>query len=218
MDKKLLQIPKPVIQRFSIYYHILNDKYYIWGKQHISSFEIAEILKLEDTQIRNDFMYLDIRGKPKVGYSINELKNKLATALGYDIKKKSILVGVGHLGRALVSYENFKNYGFIISYLFDINPEIIGTKVKNKTIYHIEKLPQIVKKNDIRIGIITTPKNEAQNVAEIMIKAGIISIWNFAPTALKVPENVFVQNENIADSLAFISRYCSLYGKNKRVQ
>jgi redox-sensing transcriptional repressor len=214
MKKNNLKIPIRVLERFSQYYHILTDETYVWGKAHISSFELANILGIEDTQIRNDFMHLDIKGKPKVGYSIEELKFKLSEILGFRCIKDSVLVGVGYLGKALVNFDGFEEYGLRISFLFDIDKEKINTKVNNKLIYHIEKLPNIVKKNNIKIGIITTPRNEAQKVADLLVNSGIISIWNFAPTTLKVPDNVFVQNENIADSLAFISHYCYFYEKD----
>ncbi len=209
MPKSKGQIPKPVIERFVKYYHILNDKEYTWGKKHISSFELGQILNIEDTQIRNDFMHIEIKGKPKVGYIIEQLKDTIANLLGFRASKKAILIGVGHLGLALAYYPQFSEYGLKIQYLFDIDDEKIGNKINNIQTYHIEKIPKFIKKSDITIGIITTPREEAQKVADLLVASGIRAIWNFAPVTLSVPEGVLVQNENLSESFAFLSHFCS---------
>ncbi|MEG2071408.1 MAG: redox-sensing transcriptional repressor Rex, partial [Bacteroidales bacterium] len=180
------------------------------GEHYISSTTIAESLKLNPIQVRKDLAFVSsTAGKPRMGFEINELINDIETFLGYNNVDDAILVGVGQLGRTLLSYDGFKNYGLNIVAAFDSNEDIVDIKISGKNILPMSKLPALVDRLKINIGIITVPKQYAQEICNIMVKSGIRGIWNFAPIHLEVPADIVVKNENMAASLAYLSRKLS---------
>lgn len=118
-------------------------------------------------------------------------------------------MGVGNLGRALMSYGGFRDYGLDICVAFDADEHIVGTQINGKEIQSVEKLRQICREKQVRIGIITVPAEAAQTVCDELIAGGALAIWNFAPVNLKVPEEILVHNENMAVSLALLSKHLS---------
>ena len=125
--------------------------------------------------------------------------------LDYNNTKNAVIVGAGDLGKALLGYGGFTSYGLNIVAAFDNNPALAGTSVKDKPIFAMEKLPRVVENMNVHIGIIATPAHTAQAVADVLVKNGVKAIWNFAPTSLNVDEDIIVQNENMATSLAVLS-------------
>ena len=107
------------------------------------------------------------------------------------------MVGAGNLGLALAKYDDFKYYGFNILALFDNDPIKIDITVNNKQVFHISKLPDLTRRLNVEIAILTVPKNFAQDTADYLVASGIKYIWNFTPTVLKLPDNVQVWNENL---------------------
>ena len=120
---------------------------------------------------------------------------------------KAVLVGVGSLGTALLGYKGFKDYGLEIIKAFDKNESIIGNKIKGIEISELSNIKETIKENNVRIGIITVPAQYAQEVADTLVESGVKAIWNFAPTRITVPEGILIQNENMASSLAVLSRH-----------
>ena len=123
------------------------------------------------------------------------------------------MVGVGHLGSALLGYPGFKDYGLNIAAAFDVDDKKIGKEINGKKIQHIYKLPALAKRMDVQIGILTAPASAAQELAGLMIDAGIKAIWNFAAVRLVVPDGVIVQHENLASSLAVLSKRIAMKQK-----
>ncbi|MGB8451439.1 MAG: redox-sensing transcriptional repressor Rex [Anaerocolumna sp.] len=121
----------------------------------------------------------------------------------------AIIAGAGILGRALLSYEGFTKYGLDIIAAFDVDETIIDTTINGKKVLSSDKLKDLCSRMKVRIGIITVPAAEAQDICNQMVESGILAIWNFAPVILKVPDNVLVQNEDIAFSLAKLSKNLS---------
>ena len=117
-----------------------------------------------------------------------------------------MLVGVGHLGSALLAYQGFSEYGIDICMAFDANPERDGEVIAGKRVYYTKNMSMLCRIMDIKIAIITVPAQYAQGVCDVLIDAGVKAIWNFAPTHLIVPSDVAVYNENMAASLAVLSR------------
>ena len=206
MENKIY-ISKNSLKRIPFYMEYLKKKKEE-GLIYISSTSIAKGLSLNDVQVRKDLSLVSLNGgKPKVGYVIEELIQDIELFLGLKNNNKSILVGVGSLGSALLCYKGFEEYGLEIVGAFDSSLQKIGTKIGNHEIISIEEVEDFCKKNEIHIGIITVPSVSAQAVCDIMIKAGIKAIWNFAPTKLTVTDDILVQNENMASSLAILSRH-----------
>ena len=176
---------------------------------HISATTIAKMLSLGEVQVRKDLAAVSGLGKPKVGYRTSELISDLEDALGCKKLTPAILVGAGKLGRALLDYNGFEEYGVQITAAFDCNEQVLRMNNTSKEILPISSLKKYCSENGIRIGIITVGSGSAQDVCDQMLEAGITAIWNFAPCQLKVPDNVLVKQENLALSLAHLNSQIS---------
>lgn len=197
--------PEPTLRRLPRYLHILRrlrDE----AVTDVTSVVIAKELNLDQTQVRKDIEYVEYVGKPKVGYNTEELIHAIESFLNYDNMTDAFLVGVGNMGVALMGYKNFANYGFNIIAAFDSDGEKIGKTIHGISILNINKLIDLANRMHIHIGVITTPANEANNVAEMMIKGGIKAIWNFAPTQLKVPKGIIVENTQLSTNVSILKR------------
>ena len=201
---------KNSLKRIPFYMDYLKQKKQE-GEIYISSTLIARGLNLNDVQVRKDLALVSqTGGKPKVGYVIDELINDIELFLGCKNTNKSILVGTGSLGRALLGYQGFNEYGLQIVAAFDSDPSKVGDAIKGIPVLGITEIIYFCKKNEIQIGIITVPHQSAQPVCDMLIKAGVKAIWNFAPTKLNVPSDILIQNENMASSLAVLSRHLNI--------
>lgn len=174
--------------------------------EHVSSTIIAEGLNLNPVQVRKDIALVSsVAGKPKTGFITKELIIDLESFLGYDNENNAVIVGVGGLGKAFMGYSGFENYGLNIIAGFEKDNQMIGNTIKDKPILPFSDLARVIKENDIQIGIIAVPSASAQEVADIMIKAGIKGIWNFANCHLSAPNNVVIKSEDLAANLALLS-------------
>lgn len=171
---------------------------------YVSSSTVAEALDMNDVQVRKDLAAVcKSPGIPKKGFVVRDLIGGISDFLGYSNGNDAILIGAGNLGMALMSYRGFDNYGINIVAAFDSRPEVID----NERIFHISRLGEFCEKLNVRIGIITVPDTAAQKVCDLLVENGIMAIWNFAPTHIKAPEDILVQNENMASSLAVLSNH-----------
>jgi len=172
--------------------------------EYISSSAVAKALDMNDVQVRKDLAAVcKSAGIPKKGFAIRDLISGISDFLGYSSGKDAILIGAGNLGMALMSYRGFDNYGINIVAAFDNRTEVVD----NKRIYHISRIKEMCEQLNVKIGIITVPEFAAQKVCDILVDSGILAIWNFAPTHLKAPDDILVQNENMASSLALLSNH-----------
>ncbi len=186
-------------------------------ERNVSSTEIAKALGLNDVQVRKDLSAVSSGGRPRVGYNVKTLINDLKEFLGYNAINYAVLVGAGHLGKALMSYRGFGEYGLRIVAGFDLEPERVGRESAGKPILPLEALPDYCTEHGIRIGVITTPASAAQAACDLLIRGGIQAIWNFAPAHVTVPSGVLVQNENMACSLALLSKHLNeMLGDNNQ--
>lgn len=198
---------KSTLKRLPFYLDLLKQKR-DQDIMYISSSQVAKELGLHDVQVRKDLATASkLGGKPKVGYEINELIHDIEEYLGCYNTNKAVLVGVGSLGKALLGYEGFYDYGLEIVGAFDNYSGIIGNEIKGVLVHSMDRLSSFIKENNIHIGIITVPVQYAQDVCDKLIDAGVQAIWNFAPTILKEKGNVVIQTENMASSLAVLSRH-----------
>ena len=198
------QVSVNTLQRLPTYLNYLKS---LDDNGNISSTEIARALGLNDVQVRKDLSSVSSGGRPKVGYNIRGLILDLKEFLGYNAVNDAVMVGCGNLGRALMSYRGFRDYGLRIVAGFDISDDIVGEEVGGKPILPLSSLPQYCRENGVRIGVITTPAQAAQKACDLLMEGGIKAVWNFAPAHITVGEGVLVQNENMACSLALLSKH-----------
>lgn len=178
------------------------------GTASVTASDIARLLQLNEVQVRKDLAAVcSTSGRPRTGFSVAQLITDIEEYLGRNNSHDAVLVGAGHLGQALLSYSNFAAYGMNIIVAFDLDPALAGQTVNGKMILPLEKLASTVRRLGARIGVITVPAPAAQEVCDMLVKAGAQAIWNFAPTTLTVPEGVFLQNENMAASLALLAKH-----------
>lgn len=174
---------------------------------NISATALAAGLSMGEVQVRKDLALVSDGGRPKIGYNRERLIADIEDFLGYGDTNDAVLIGAGKLGRALLGYSGFAEYGLNIVAAFDSNDAIIGTSKSGKPIMHLSRLAETCRRFKVKIGIITVPAEHAQAVCDLLIENGIMAIWNFAPKHLTVPENILVQNENMAASLALLSKH-----------
>ena len=201
---KKFSAPEPSMRRLPAYLHVLS-RLLKEKRLFVSCTYISKILRLDPTQVRKDLALTGIIGKPRVGYSVEELIGKIKEFLGWDVQRKAVLVGVGSLGTAILGYQQFRLYGLNIVAAFDRDPAQIGRKIFGVDVYPVEKLPEIAVRSQIDMGIITVNADSAQEVADLMVRGFIRGIWNFAPKPLDVPDDVIVENALLSVSLGVLT-------------
>ena len=210
----IISIPKRTLERLPVYYRVLvqclNE-----GMEYISSGELGERAGFDNAQVRKDLNHIWSGGRPGLGYEIVKLAECLADFLGLNNTTDAVIVGAGRLGTALAGYPGFGGYGSNIVAVFDSDPDKIGGSIGDIPILPVAKLPDLIRRLGIRLGIITVPGESAQELTDAMVAAGILAIWNFAPVRLQVPEGVLVRNEDLAASLATLSYYVRRYSSAK---
>ncbi|MDP8233278.1 MAG: redox-sensing transcriptional repressor Rex [Candidatus Saelkia tenebricola] len=203
------KIPKASVYRLAIYLRGL-EKLKINKKIYVSSPEVGKFCGIDPAQVRKDLSYFGQFGEVGKGYHIKSLVTNLKKILKLHHKKwKMSLAGVGNLGAALLSYKGFENVGFIIQVAFDKDCKKIGRVFSGVKIYDFKKMKEIIRKENIRIGIIAVPAEFAQEVAEIMISSGVKSILNFAPVILNLPSKIIVSNVDLSNELLSLPYFIS---------
>lgn len=197
-------ISKAALQRLPIYMTYLRSL--PDDRTHISATAIAAALRMGEVQVRKDLAAVcDGEGKPKVGYAVKQLIHSLGTFLGYDDLSDAVVVGTGRLGRALLDYRGFSEYGLRLIAGFDIDGSLAGKTETGKPIYPLSRFEELCNRLRTRVGILCVPAGCAQAVCDLMVKNGVRAILNFAPTHLSVPDSVELQNEDIAADLASLA-------------
>ena len=197
-------IPIFSLQRLPIYLNHLKSLP-AEGNTYISSGAIAQALGLGEVLVRKDLAYTSCVGRPKIGYVREELIAALEEFLCCHDKKNAVIVGVGGLGSALMSYGGFAHYGIDIPAAFDNDPKKIGTYIADKPILDVNELKEGCQKYGATLAIVAVPAVHAQEVADKLSAAGIKAILNFAPIQLKAGENVKVINIDVAANLAVLA-------------
>ncbi len=207
-------ISKQLLQRLPLYLNYIKNSADREG--YISAPLIASAMRLNEVQVRKDLAAVSSSGgKPKSGFAAGQLIRDIERFLGYDNVEEAVIAGTGHLGSALLHYRGFDEYGLKILMGFDSDEDLVGTEIAGKQILHIDRLEDVCRRLKIHIGIIAVPAGAAQEVCDRMAAGGILAIWNFAPVHLTVPDHVVVQNENMATSLAILSKHLTEMLENK---
>ena len=200
-------IPKQSLQRLPQYLHYLRAMQPTC--ETVSAVTIAAAMGLHPVLVRKDLELLDCIGRPRIGYNTSELIFSLEKFLGYHDTRNAIVIGAGKLGRALMAYEGFEQYGLYIVAGFDIDPQLIGTHQTGKPIYALDQIKTVCERMHVHIGILTVPSAKAQEACDLLIEHGILAVWNFSQTPLNVQENILVHNENMAASLSALAKHLS---------
>lgn len=195
-----------VIRRLPKYYRYLEELLEK-GITRISSQELSNITGFTASQIRQDLNNFGGFGQQGYGYNVEDLHMELGKILGLEHKFNAVIVGAGNLGQAIADYRGFEDAGFKVVSIFDRNPKVIGLQIRGIEIRDSEFMSDYIKDNNIEIGIITVPKESAQEIADTYVKSGIKGIWNFAPTDLNVPDEVVVEDVRLNESLFILSYF-----------
>jgi redox-sensing transcriptional repressor len=200
------EIPRKAVYRLSIYLRCLH-RLKSNAIRTVSSEALAAAAGVKPTQLRKDLTYLGQFGTRGLGYDVEQLARTITDRLGTNSLQPVILVGVGNLGQALLSYRGFEQEGFEIVAAFDVDPDRKRDKSPAQPIYGMDKLAWFVQAQQVRMAILTVPGVVAQEVANQIVAAGLNGILNFAPLVLQVPEEVIVNNVNLAIELENLSYF-----------
>ena len=203
-NRKSCEVPDATIHRLPLYLEKLKLLQAI-GVEDVSSRQLAESLDIKASQLRHDFHYFGGFSRPGRPYQVEKLVPALEKIIGIATPVPTAIIGAGHLGQALANYHNLDVQGFPVRGIFDTNPKVIGLEMRGQPVRDMDELEKIVIEEKIKIAILTVPSIHAQAVADRLVKAGIIGIFNFAPTDLKVPEGVAVRNERLAVGIMSLS-------------
>ncbi len=168
----------------------------------VVSAEIAAALDIDPTQVRKDLGAIGLRGMGRVGFDAAEVVRTIRSVLAFDQEHAAIVIGVGHLGGALMAYKGFAQYGLRIVAAFDNDAAKVGEEISGCRVRHMRTLRAYLERHGVQLAILTTPASVAQRVANRLVALGIRAIWNFSPTRLTVPPEVFVRNEHISLGLS----------------
>lgn len=204
--KKNKNLPEPTLRRLPVYLYYL-EKVREEGTINISAPTIGKDLKCDPTQVVKDLAVTGVKGKPRVGYNTYELIHALEEYLGFNRTNEAFLVGAGNLGSALLAYQEHQSLGIKLIAAFDTDEKKIGTHVGSIHVLEYNKMFQLADRLKVKIAVLTTPNDVAQNVAEDMVNCGVKAIWNFTSTILDLPKNIVVQNTSLSTNVAVLLRH-----------
>jgi redox-sensing transcriptional repressor len=200
------EIPRKAIYRLSLYLRCLQ-RLKQNGIRTVSSEALAGAAGVKSTQLRKDLTYFGQFGTRGLGYDVELLSQMISDLLGTNSLQPVILIGVGNLGLALLSYRGFEPEGFEIIAAFDIDAKRRRNKQIPQPILELEKLPDFVREKGVKMAILTVPATSAQEVANLLVESGVTGILNFSAIVLQVPETVMVNNVNLAIELENLSYF-----------
>jgi len=198
------KISESTVRRLSLYLQYL-ELTQEQGRTTVSSEELARRSGATSAQVRKDLSFFGSFGKRGMGYEVPALITRLREILGLERAYRVVLVGAGKIGGALIHYEGFRRRGFEVSAIYDRDPKKIGSRSNGLVVRDVKQLEADLKKEPTDIGIVVTPGDAAQEVADRLVRAGVKALLNFAPVQLKVPRDVEVKTVNMAQELEALS-------------
>jgi len=199
-------LPHKTVERLSQYRRallmILSKE-----KMHVFSHEIAQMLHITPVQVRRDLMLIGYSGNLRKGYDIKELIELIGKIIDSEKGQRVAVVGLGNLGKAIISYIKGKRSKLAIIAAFDINPEKINRVYDGVPCYHIDQMQDIIKQNNISIGIIAVPSEQAPAIAEALVLTGVKGLLNYTPKPLNVPPYVYLEEYDMITSLEKVAFY-----------
>ena len=212
------EISQAVIRRLPRYYRYLGELL-DEGVERISSNDLSHRMKVTASQIRQDLNNFGGFGQQGYGYNVQFLYEEIGKIMGLDTEHRIIIIGAGNLGQALANYVKFEKLGFVITALFDVNPELSGKSVRGIPILMLSELDEYCRTHRVDIAALTMPKSKADSIASKLVDLGIKAIWNFAHTDLNMPEDVVVENVHLSESLMRLSyNIANKNGKTRNIQ
>lgn len=209
------EISQAVIRRLPRYYRYLGELL-DEGVERISSNDLSHRMKVTASQIRQDLNNFGGFGQQGYGYNVQFLYEEIGKIMGLNTEHKIIIIGAGNLGQALANYVKFEKLGFVITALFDINPELSGKSVRGIPILMLSELDEYCRTHRVDIAALTMPKSKADSIASKLVDLGIRAIWNFAHVDLEIPnKDVVVESVHLSDSLMQLSYNIVKKSKNK---
>lgn len=204
---KKSKVSNNVIRRMPRYLRKMDELIQA-GVNRISSFELGQQLGLTPSQIRQDFSCFGEFGQQGYGYNVTLLREQIAAVLGIDRGFSAILIGVGHIGHALMDNFCFSEWGFQLRRAFDVNPDIVGKEFGGVQVSHMDELEEYLRQNKVDVAVLTVPREAAISVTELLTANGIKAIWNFTNVELTEPDSsILVENVHFSDSLLSLSYY-----------
>lgn len=200
-NKNIDKIPEPTLRRLPWYLSGIKLMK-VRGENYVSSTALSRETGIDASKIVKDLSYVNISGRTRVGYDIDEMISVLEEFLWPKKVHKAYLFGVGNLGAALLQDSGLKQFGLEIVGAFDVNRNIIGKSINGIPVYDIASLSNKMKNSGVEIGVLTVPIEVAQSVTDNMVENGIKGVWNFTPFRIRVPENIVVQNTSLYAHLA----------------
>ena len=200
------EVPEVVINRLPQYVRILN-RLLDDGTQVVSSQQLGEKLQVTPAQIRKDLSYFGRFGKQGRGYSVSDLLDRLRQILGINSPWNVAVVGVGRLGRAILSYPGFNPDGFRLVAAFDLSNKVVGETIGGLVVRNIDELDEVVSQEKISIGIVAVPVEFTQNVVDQLVACGVRAILNYAPITPQVREGIRIRNIDPVLSLQSMTYY-----------
>ena len=200
------EVPEVVVTRLPQYVRILT-RLLEEGAEVVSSQQLGEKLQVTPAQIRKDLSYFGRFGKQGRGYSVRHLLDRLRDILSLNTHWNVAVVGVGRLGRAILSYPGFTPDGFHLVAAFDASPNVVGQRVGDLTIHSMSNLEDVVSRQAISIAIVAVPAMHAQKVIDRLVESGIRAILNYAPTSPQVPDGIRIRNIDPVIALQSMTYY-----------
>ena len=198
------EISQAVIARLPRYHRYLRELK-LQGKLRISSQELASIMKVTASQIRQDFNNFGGFGQQGYGYNVEYLYDEIDKILGLNEKKHLIIIGYGNMAHALVKYTHFLDNGFVFEAAFDLPEKVAMIQDAAIPLYAVTEMSGYIREHSIKMAVLAVPKSVAQETALCLVENGIKAIWNFSPIDLEVPDGVKVENVHLQDSLMKLS-------------
>jgi redox-sensing transcriptional repressor len=202
--ERLRSIPEASVARLAVYLRMLGELAE-QGAATVSSDELAAATGVNPAKLRKDLSYIGSYGIRGVGYEVSALMYQLERTLGLNHRQAVALVGIGNLGHALAGYSGFGGRGFPVAALFDVDPDLVGIHINGILVEHVDAIPSVCSERGVTIGMIATPGSAAQGVCDLLVKAGVRCILNFAPVVLQVPGEVEVRKVDLAVELQILA-------------
>ena len=204
MEKETNDIPEIIVSRLPIYYQYLKNLQNS-AKEYVSSEELAELTGFSSSLIRKDLSYFGTFGRKSYGYDVFCLFQQINIIMGFNYKKKIIIIGAGHLGQALAYNKGYTERGYELVSIFDKNPNLIGLVINDIEVKSINNLENFIENNKVDVAALSVPGTAAQKITNRLVDSGIKAIWDFTELPLEVPDDVILEEQLINEGLCKLS-------------